>query len=299
LAVDVYGYGQVARALLPLLPRNGIRIASVRDSRRIRISHRAGNARRVFVDATSPRYFGEAAQAWVRWLEATLAGGTPVVTCNKPPLAIAWGRLARAAARGRTSLSCSATVGGGTPVLLVLRRLHASHGIARVEAALNATTNYVLDRVAKGASVAQAVRGTQRAGWAEPDPTLDLDGTDAYAKAVIIHNLLFADRRPLALDDSRPRQRIDARRVRRLARTGASPRALATIVPGRISFRIVGGRAADRLPGGIGLAAVRAVLRDGSEAFLTGPGAGPRATAGGLLGDLLALDDENRYGVLP
>lgn len=300
LAVDVYGYGQVARALLPMLKRAEIGIATVRDRTRIRISHPARGGRRVFVDATSPRYDGEPARAWVRRLEAALSGGTPVVTCNKAPLAIAWKRLVVAARAGRTSLSCSATVGGGTPVLLFLHRLHRSHGVVRVEAPLNATTNFVLDRVANGASLPDAVRAAHRAGWAESDPTLDLDGTDAQAKAVIIHNLLFPEKRPLALLPSRPRLRLKEEEIRHLATSSGAPRLIATIVPSRVRLKLLAGSAAKAIPGGLGVAGARAVLRDGSEATITGPGAGPQVTAGALVGDLLALRDSfDEVGIRP
>lgn len=293
LAVDLYGYGQVARAFLPRLPGAGIRLATIRDRTGIRASRRANGFRHVLVDATSPVYDGEGAETWVAQLEDVLAGGTPIVTCNKAPLAIGWARLMRAARKGDTTISLTATVGAGTPVLPLLRRLHQAHGVARVEATLNATLGYVVDRIGKGASLAEAVRGAQRAGWAEPDPTLDLDGTDARAKAVIIHNLLFQDRPILVLDERRPRFRLREEWIRGLARSRRAPRALAVISPGRVRLTVRATRDADRDPHELGRVQVRAVLCDDSEALLVGRGAGPRSTAGGLLGDLLALADSN------
>ena len=300
LAVDLHGYGNVGRALLPLLPKNRIAVATIRNSKGVRASRPAAGTR-VFVDATSPRYEGEDAEAWVARLEDALAGGTPVVTCNKAPLATDWTRLARAAREGETTISCSATVGGGTPVLLFLGRLEQSHGIEHLEATLSTTLGYVLHRVAVGASLSNAVRGAQRAGWAEPDPTLDLDGTDAYAKAVIIHNLLFSKKRPITLDANRPRLRLVESRIRHLARSGIVPQGVASVSPGHVGLAL-DGQGFEANGNGVGRVSVRAVLRDGSEAWLAGPGAGPRTTASAILGDLLALrefDGRGTRGVLP
>lgn len=297
LAVDLHGYGQVARALLPFLQTSGIRVATIRDSTGVRITRPAAGFRRVFVDATSPKYEGPGANAWVDTIAHALAGGTPVVTCNKAPLAIGWTRIVRAAKKGETTIACSATVGAGTPVLPLLRRFEQTHGIVRVTATLNATLGYVLDRVARGASIPAAVRGAQRAGFAEPDPTLDLDGTDANAKGVIVHNLVFPERPPLALDGSRPRLRLEPARIRTLARSGRIPRAVSVVSPESIKLSVT---ASEKFPEkGIGRVQVRVVLRDGSEAFLAGPGGGPRVTAAAVLGDLLALDDYRAIGVRP
>lgn len=302
LAVELYGYGRVARALVAHLPKDGIQLATVRDRSGVRLRGPAEGGRTVVVDATSPRYEGEGAEAWVRRLEETLASGTPVVTCNKAPLAIAWSRLARAARSGRTTISCAGTVGGGTPVLLFLRRLHQCHGVERIEAALNATLGYVCSQVAAGVSLPTAIRRAQLAGWAEPDPALDLDGTDAYSKGVIIHNLLFSAERPLMLEDGRPRLRLEEGRIRRLARSEETSQVLSTVTPGHVELAVVGVGAEDLAPDASGLVKVRALLADGSEASISGPGAGAQVTAGALLGDLRALADggEGRpWGVVP
>lgn len=299
--VELNGFGQVGRALVPLLRRPGIGLGSVRDSSGLR-AHHTGPGRRVFVDATSPRYEGPAAEAWVRRLEEVLREGTPVVTCNKAPLALGWRRLAAAAREGGTTLSCSGTVGGGTPILLLLERLHRSQGVERVEAALNATLGYVCDRVVEGVSIAAALAEARRFGIAEPDPSLDLDGTDSLAKAVIVHNLLFAERRPFVLDPARPRLRLREDRILEVARSGELPRAVCTVTPRGIRLALAGFPQGTPSTPGAPPTTVRATLRDGSETVLSGPGAGPRATAGALLGDLLALAGsprESAQGVLP
>ena len=288
LAIDLYGNGRVARALLPLLGGSGLRLASIHDRSGPRRQFSV-TGRRVLVDATSPRYEGDEAEAWVRTLEQALAEGTPVVTCNKAPLAVAWKRLAAAARSGGTTVSCAATVGAGTPVLLLLDRLHRSRGVARVDGSLTATLGYVCDRVVQGATIACALDEARRSGIAEPDPALDLDGTDSLAKSVIIHNLLFRDRSAQVLRARRPRLDLSEERIRATGNASEPPRVVSTVAPGGIDLALGSSPLLGVRSGGSALASVRVTLDDGSETALVGPGAGPEATAGALLADLLDL----------
>lgn len=289
VAIDLYGYGQVGRALLPRLEQSGLVLSSIHDSKGPRASLVTSDARRVLVDATTPRYSGPLAEAWIGKLESTLAGGTSVVTCNKAPLALAWNRLVRAADRGGAVLAMSATVGGGTPVLAFLRRLHASHGIVRVEASLSGTLSFVLDRVAKGETLDAAVRQAQRAGFAEPDPTLDLDGTDAYAKAVILHNRLFPAAGALNLLDRSERLVLEEAAIKAIAAERKIPQVVVSVAPGHVGLRLHGRDPEDAFLAPAGNAAVTASTQRGETFHLTGPGAGPAVTAGAIVGDLLAL----------
>lgn len=289
-AVELYGHGQVGQALLARLQEEDVPVAAVYNSKGLVARHDAGRLPRVLVDATTPRYAGPPAEAWIQKLEQTLIAGVPIVTCNKPPLALAWTRLQEAARRGRTTILISGTVGAGTPILPTLARLSRSVGLARVEACLSGTLSFVLDQLRHGEGFEAAVRAAQAAGYAEPDPTLDLDGTDAYAKAVILHNRLFPHVPARTLHDRDAFELGDAE-VRRLVEAGLVPQAIATIAPGRIQLRLEGRTPETALPANANLVAVRATGRDGSTFTLTGPGAGPAITASALLGDLQALAD--------
>lgn len=302
LAVDLYGYGQVARALVPRLEQSAIALASIHDSKGPRASMTVPHGRRVLVDATTPQYSGPKSEAWIAKLEASLASGTSVVTCNKAPLALAWQRLVRAADRGGSVLAMSATVGGGTPVLHFLRRLHASHGLTSIEASLSGTLSFVLDRVANGEGLEAAVRRAQRVGYAEPDPTLDLDGTDAYAKGLILHNRLFPGAGALSLAERR--QKLDLREedIRQIVAQKKVPKVLVTVAPGRVGLELRGLTPEDTLPEPPGSASVRATTQNGNVFHLTGPGAGPAVTAGSLAGDLVALREraaKQGWGLYP
>ena len=107
-----------------------------------------------------------------------------MVTANKAVLAAHGEDLERVAAEAGATLAYSASVGGGTPVLELLDRLKWE-GVAGIEGVLNGTTNYILRQLAEGASWGGAIREAQERGFAEADPTLDLDGTDAASKLAI------------------------------------------------------------------------------------------------------------------
>jgi homoserine dehydrogenase len=125
-------------------------------------------------------------------IEAALAKGMNVVTANKAPLVLAFPRLVELARQQNAQLRFDATVAGGLPAVNLGRRDLAAAHIHRVEGVLNLTTNYILTRMADdGLSYEEALGDAQRAGHAETDPSLDVDGWDAASKLVILaHSVL-------------------------------------------------------------------------------------------------------------
>ncbi len=119
-------------------------------------------------------------------LERAALAGCHIVTANKRTAARRPDLVKKASAHGRQFL-CSSSVGGGAPVLETATSL-ASDGLrlARVRGVLNGTSNFVLDRLSKGESLESAVKAAQEAGFAEADPSADLDGLDAAHKLVLI-----------------------------------------------------------------------------------------------------------------
>ena len=116
------------------------------------------------------------------WIAQALDRGRHVVTANKALLAGEVENLSELARRRGVSLRFSAAVGGALPALEAVRRAAASGRIHSITGVLNGTCNFVLDRCAAGASFAEAVTLARDAGYAEADPTLDLDGSDAAQK---------------------------------------------------------------------------------------------------------------------
>lgn len=144
----------------------------------------------VVVEMTPLRvdFKGEPAVTHVR---TALAAGRHVVSANKGPVAWAYRDLdARARSAGRRFLF-EATVMDGTPVFSLVRHTLAGCRVTGCRGVLNTTTNYVLERMAQGRTLEEAVREAQAGGFAEADPSLDLDGWDAAVKLACLANVVM------------------------------------------------------------------------------------------------------------
>ena len=121
--------------------------------------------------------------------------GASVVTANKALLAEDGPTLYAAAARHGVDLYFEAAVAGGIPLLRPLRESLAGDSVRKVMGIVNGTTNYVLDKMdTTGQGFADAVSQAQALGYAEADPTADVEGFDAAAKAAILASLAFHTR---------------------------------------------------------------------------------------------------------
>jgi homoserine dehydrogenase len=126
---------------------------------------------------------------------AAMKAGKPVVTANKELLANVGAELFAAAEGCGVDLLFEAAVGGGIPVIRPLRESLAGEQIQRVMGIVNGTTNYILTRMTEaGVSYADALAEAQSLGYAERDPTADVEGFDAAAKAAIIASIAFGCR---------------------------------------------------------------------------------------------------------
>jgi homoserine dehydrogenase len=124
-----------------------------------------------------------------------IKAGKPVITANKELLANVGAELFAAADHGGVDLLFEAAVCGGIPVIRPLRESLAGERIHRVMGIVNGTTNYILTRMTEGgASYADALSEAQSLGYAERDPTADVEGYDAAAKAAIIASIAFGVR---------------------------------------------------------------------------------------------------------
>src|SRR3954470_1015630 len=222
-----------------------------------------------------------------------LKSGKPVVTANKELLANFGEELFEAAETAGVDLLFEASVAGGIPLLRPLRESLAGERIRRVMGIVNGTTNYVLTRMTEeGSSFAEAVAEAQELGYAEPDPTADVDGFDAAAKAAIIASIAFGAR-VVAGDVSREGIRaVTADDIGAAAELGYVVKLLAVTEEhdGAVSARVHPAM----VPVGHPLASVRgsynAVFIEGEavgQLMLLGRGAGGGPTSSALLGDLI------------
>ncbi|HEV2843702.1 MAG TPA: homoserine dehydrogenase, partial [Thermoanaerobaculia bacterium] len=157
-----------------------------------------------------------------------LESGRHVVTANKALLASEGRNLSNLASSKRVSLLYSASVGGALPALEAVRRVSAGGRIRAVAGVLNGTCNFVLDRCAAGASFAEAVTLARDAGYAEADPTLDLDGSDAAQKLSLLAREAFGEDLPWVGIPRHGIDTLDSRAVADAARRGRVVRLVAS-----------------------------------------------------------------------
>ena len=129
-----------------------------------------------------------------------LKAGKNVVTANKAIMATAGEELTGRAAEMGVERAFESSLGGGIPIIEPLKRSLTANGISSVMGIVNGTTNYMLTRMAEdGLDYATALREAQAQGFAEADPTADVDGFDAAAKVAILSTLAFHSR--VVMDD--------------------------------------------------------------------------------------------------
>ncbi len=129
------------------------------------------------------------------WLVEALRGGKSVITANKALLAEDGATLHDAAAEGGADLYYEASVAGAIPLLRPLRESLHGDNVTRVTGIVNGTTNFILSSMdATGAGFSEALEEATELGYAEADPTADVEGFDAAAKAAILASLAFHTR---------------------------------------------------------------------------------------------------------
>jgi homoserine dehydrogenase len=122
---------------------------------------------------------------------AALEAGKPVVSANKELIAARGPELIAAAERAGVPFLFEAAVGGGIPIIRPLSETLAGETLDRVIGIVNGTTNYILTEMEAGATYPTALEQATDLGYAEPDPTADVSGADAAAKAAILASLAF------------------------------------------------------------------------------------------------------------
>jgi homoserine dehydrogenase len=229
------------------------------------------------------------------WVRRALTQGASVVTANKMLLAAHAPELLHLAATNGTQLRFEAAVAGGVPLIHGVREGLAGDRLVRVAGILNGTSNYILSRMAGGDEMMSTVLAdAQRLGYAEADPSADVDGHDAAAKLVVLAGIAF--RRHLQLADI-PRQSIrpiagaDFRYARRL---GCTIRQVAMVEATDGAFHAFVGPALVMRGSRFGLNmgannVVTIAGHYGGENSFSGAGAGGLATAVAVVSDLLSL----------
>jgi homoserine dehydrogenase len=121
-----------------------------------------------------------------KWLRRALTSGKSVVTANKQLIAYRGAALAKLARQHNVHLLYGAAVAGGVPVIPGILQGLGGEKVARISGILNGTCNFILSRMESGADFAEVLADAQKLGYAEADPSADVDGHDARAKLVIL-----------------------------------------------------------------------------------------------------------------
>ena len=310
--VGIAGLGTVGASVIQILARqNGV--VAQRGGRPVQVV--AVSAR----DRTKDRGFGLSGYAWFddpielaksdqidcvvelmggsegaarQTVETALSHGKHVVTANKALLAAHGSALARIAEDKGVSLAFEASVAGGIPVIKTLREALPGNAVSRLYGILNGTCNYILSRMElEGLTFAECLKDAQRLGYAEADPTFDVEGFDTAHKLAILTSLAFGTEidaeaiyvegissiTPLDLAMARELGfRIKLLGVAERTKTGIEQRVHPTMVPKTSSIAQVMG-------------VTNAVTIDADavkELTLIGPGAGGDATASAVVADI-------------
>ncbi|WP_407524011.1 homoserine dehydrogenase [Methylobacterium oryzisoli] len=225
-------------------------------------------------------------------VEAALAAGKHVVTANKALLARHGAALARMAEEAGVALAFEASAAGGIPVVKTLREALAGNAVARVYGILNGTCNYILSRMElEGLTFEACLKDAQALGYAEADPTFDVEGFDTAHKLAVLTSLAFGtqiDADGISVEGISAIAPLDLRmadelgyRIKLLGVAEATPagieqRVHPTMVPKSSAIAQVMG-------------VTNAVTVDTDalrELTLIGPGAGGEATASAVVADI-------------
>ncbi len=315
LRVGVAGLGTVGAGVLRMLAENGDVIAA-RAGREIKVTAVSARAR------DKDRGVSLAGMNWhddaesLAWdsqvdvvieliggsngpakalVEAAIMAGKPVVTANKALLAVHGATLAAAAEQAAVALGFEAAVAGGIPVIKALREGLAGNRISRVAGILNGTCNYILTVMREQKrDFADVLADAQALGYAEADPSFDIDGVDAAHKLAILAALAFGRpvdfaavhiegiRRVSALDISFAEElgyRIKLLGIARETAGGVEVRVHPAMVPVKNFLASVDG-------------VFNAVLAEGDfvgTILLQGRGAGAGPTASAVVADLIDI----------
>jgi homoserine dehydrogenase len=232
-------------------------------------------------------------------IRAALSKGMHVVSANKGPGALAADELFALARQHGVQLRMESAVMAGTPVLSTMREGMAGASVTAIRGILNGTTNYILTAMAAGQDYAGALAEAQAKGYAESDPTADVEGYDAVAKTMILAALVFDH--PLTVEQVRRQgiAQVTQQEIREAADAGRRIKLIASLQmhpgaggqPGTLEAGVqpTALPLADPLARVDGAMNAITIYADTLSAVtIIGPGAGGIETAQGLLADVLA-----------
>ena len=322
VGVALLGYGTVGSAVSRMLAESGDEIeratghrlrvvrALVRDAEKTRPFPADGGVLTTdfaavrddpAVDVVAEVMGGlEPAGSYVREL---LRAGKPVVSANKQLVARQGADLFATASEAGVQLRFEASVCAAIPVVKVLRESLIATNVHRVLGIVNGTTNFILSRMERGGSYAEALAEAQELGYAEADPTDDVTGADAAAKMAILATVAFGSRVTPDQVETRGVTELAPEHVRAAADLGMVVRlvGIATLAGDAVDVRVQPAFLGRSHPLAAVDGAFNAVMLQGDairEITLEGPGAGGSETASAVVADLVSVVGTSGTGFL-
>jgi homoserine dehydrogenase len=230
----------------------------------------------------------------LKYIKTALREGKHVVTSNKGPVALAFKELNKLAIQNHVQFRFESTVLSGTPAINFALENLAGHNLYGVKGIINGTTNYILTKMEQGEKYDDALREAQNLGYAEADPSADVEGWDSVAKIMILGNVLLDGE--LKIDDVERKgiTEITYNDIVTAKSRGERIKLIAEaysengIVKAKVSPQRV--HISDQLANVNGTLNALTVMTDGLlEVTVIGGGAGGVGTAHGLLSDILSI----------
>jgi homoserine dehydrogenase len=216
--------------------------------------------------------------------------GKHVVTTNKGPLALAMPALTELAEYNNVCFRFSGTVGGGTPMLEFAKRCLAGDKILAIRGILNGTTNFILTEMLQNhVSFQEALGKAQQLGYAEREPSMDVDGFDAACKVVILANWVMNKKITLSDVGRTGIRDVSLKALDEASKRGNAVKLIGSIDGGGLSVTPTEiAKTSPLCVSGV-LNAVTFSCELAGEQTIIGRGAGGPETAGAVLRDLLAI----------
>jgi homoserine dehydrogenase len=216
--------------------------------------------------------------------------GKHVVTTNKGPLALAMPALTELAEYNNVYLRFSGTVGGGTPMLEFAKRCLAGDKILAIQGILNGTTNYILTEMSQNkVSFQEALTNAQKLGYAEREPSMDIDGFDTACKVVILANWIMNKKITLKDVDRTGIRDVSLQALEEASKRGSTIKLIGSIEGGKATVKPTEIPRSNPLCVSGVLNAVTFSCEYAGEQTIVGKGAGGVETASAVLRDLLDI----------
>jgi homoserine dehydrogenase len=229
-------------------------------------------------------------------IRTALAAGKHVATTNKGPIALQYRELQSLAKANDVALRFEGTVMAGTPALNLGLEALAGAGVSKVSGILNGTTNFILTEMGKQRDYKNVLKEAQELGYAEADPTADVEGYDAVAKVVILANVLMDDNLKPSDVKRKGITGITLHDIEEAKRNGETWKLIGRVQKGEAEVSPQRLKNEDPLANVSGALNALCFKTDVlGDVTISGPGAGRKETGFALLSDILAIHRGTHY----